>query len=382
MVCLLLRFPHLQVTRVFAALGNGYVWVFSRASIVGLVPDRVGSAVKRKDTVALQVADPQFQGEAEEWLHPLILQVSEARVPPNCLEIINGNMLWCGCGNTIVVFDIDKMEKVKEFSVFKNRFYLVKQLVAHRDRVWVRGRQIASVKEYNALTYEEICQFNCEEIDPTGKVIKEAVSMEEDPRDEDIPFPELPEEPGSDLQQPANGHVPQFQVEPEPNRLRHGPQPFSQAAPVTSLRNRRKRLHSIIISKSDLKTKHHGGTRVTSLLLVKDCMWVGRGMGDVLVINISGGENHGRVLARLALDDTESYGKKSNHTLVLVNNQFVVGAQYLEPVFYKVGGVGSEATPRQQITVWEAWNKAKISHFNQRMKAMLEKGGVVFQGKN
>ena len=357
------------------------MWVFSRESIVGPVPDRVGSAVKRSDTITLRVADPQFQGEAEEWLHPLILQVSESKVPPNCLEIINGNKLWCGCGNTIVVFDIEKMEKVKEFPVFKNRFYLVKQLVAHKDRVWVRGRQIASVKEYDATTYQEICQFNCEEIDPTGKVIKEAASMEEDPKDEDIPFPEPGE--AAELPPPANGHVPQFQVESEPTRLRHGPQPFSQVAPMTSLRHRRKRLHSIIISKSDLKTKHHGGTRVTSLLLVKDCMWVGRGMGDVLVLNISGGENHGRVLARLALDDTESYGKKSNHTLVLVNNQFVVGAQYLEPVFYKVGGVGRpESVPRQQITVWEAWNKAKISHFNQRMKAMLEKGGVIFQGKN
>ena len=340
----------------------------------------MGSAVKRTDTITLRVADPQFRGEAEEWLHPLILQVSESKVPPNCLEIINGNRLWCGCGNTIVVFDIEKMEKVKEFPVFKNRFYLVKQLVAYKDRVWVRGRQIASVKEYNATTYEEICQFNCEEIDPTGKIIKEAVSVEEDPRDEEIPFPE-PGEPmdAPGLLQPANGHVPQFDVESEPTRLRHGPQPYSQVAPLTSLRNRRKRLHSIIISKTDLKTKRHGGTRVTSLHLVKDCMWVGRGMGDVLVVDVSEGENHGCVLARLALDDTESYGKKSNHTLVLVNNQYVVGAQYLEPVFYKVGGVGSESQPRQQLTVWEAWDRTRISQFNQRMKAMLENGGVTFQ---
>ena len=358
------------MTRVFAALANGCVWVFSRQSITGPVPDKIGGAVKRPDLIDVRCMDDQNDEEAHDWLDPQVLQVSESKKPPNCLQIVKGKQLWCGCGNTIVVVDISKMEKIKEFTVFSNKFHLVYQLVTVGDRVWVRGRQLPSVIEYNATTFEPLWKINCEEIDPSGKYVCEKYTTEEDAQI-DEPFPEP-----KPLDQPQESDQLQFQVEKVPNFLRPGGRSaITSVRYGKSLKQRRERLTSISIQKlGDLRTKRHGGTRVTSLLLVRNCLWIGRGMGDILVVDVSKEDTYGRVLARLALDDTETYGNKSSQFLVLVNNEFVVATQYLAPLTPKSST--ADVPPRQQVTVWDAWTRETILQFNQRTKAVLDCGGI------
>ena len=360
---------------MFASLANGCVLILYRKSILGATPDRIGSAIKRKDALTLECSnDEQDKEEALDWLDPLIMQVSESKKPPNC-SLIVGNRLWCGCGNMIVVIDITKMEKIHEFVVFSNGFNLVYQLVSKDDKVWVRGRQFAAIMEYDAKTYKVLWKLNCEKIDPTGEVIRDKSNVDEEEKEDEEKFPE-PATGNGTKNESQNG--PAFSVEVEAGRLRGGFQPHNQTHTIRSLGRRRQRLQSIVISKDDIRARRHGGTRVTSLVLVKECLWIGRGMGDILIVDLS----TGKVLARLTLDGTEAYGGKSNQSLALVDNSFVVAAQYLEPVAYREGGVArSTVPPHTQVTVWNALNKDILSLFVQRKNLRLEKGGVLIQRK-
>lgn len=100
-------------------------------------------------------------------------------------------------------------------------------------------------------------------------------------------------------------------------------------------------------------------------------------MGDVLVIDITGTESHGKVLARLATEDCEKYGNRSYHKLVQVAGEYVVSSQWLEPVDIKGGARAtfSHGDPslvaHQSITIWEAWNHKKIELFMSRRTSML-----------
>ena len=102
----------------------------------------------------------------------------------------------------------------------------------------------------------------------------------------------------------------------------------------------------------------------------------------MLVVDISEGETHGQVLARLATEDSEKYGNKSNHRLVCVAGEYVVSSQWLEPVDIRraetEGGtlVKSIAQPvltaHQAITIWEAWSHRRITEFFERRGTILE----------
>ena len=104
-------------------------------------------------------------------------------------------------------------------------------------------------------------------------------------------------------------------------------------------------------------------------------------MGDVLVIDITGTETHGKVLVRLATEDCEKYGNRSYHKLVQVAGEYVVSSQWLEPVDIRggsratvsFGGGGGDpsAVAHQSITIWEAWSHKKIEQFMTRRASML-----------
>ena len=98
-------------------------------------------------------------------------------------------------------------------------------------------------------------------------------------------------------------------------------------------------------------------------------------MGDILIIDVSGKEGHGRVLARLATEDCEKYGNRSYHKLVIVAGEYVVSSQWLEPVeVRKPGGPADEGLglrAHQGLTIWEAWNRRVIEDFTAKKFALL-----------
>ena len=69
-----------------------------------------------------------------------------------------------------------------------------------------------------------------------------------------------------------------------------------------------------------------GATRTTSLLYLRDALWIARGMGDVLLVDVTETDSH--VIARFTTEDRQKYGNKSTHKLCQVGAHSVVLSQW------------------------------------------------------
>ena len=375
---------------MFASLANGTLCVFSRKS-TQTQHDSIGDAKLIPEACTISCDEEQFRREAEDWADPLILLLGESRKAAKCMVFVGQEQLWCGCGNTINVVDIVNMKVLKSIPVFVKRMALVNELVSNSNRVWGVGRQLSCVMEWDAKTFNLLHVFNCNVIDPTGEKI---IS---DPKLIDDLFDPESRPPAATISDPSGESRPTgFTVENDPKRAA----PFSQSSTRRTLRGLHPRKRAVNIkeevnltgrarvsSTRDLvRNRQKGSTRTTSLLILGDTLWVARGMGDVLVIDISGGETHGRVLARLATEDCEKFGNKSYHKLVCVAGEYVVSSQWLEPVDIRTRTAttsGPPSTPdmprrddsmtmaHQAITIWSAWTSKNISQFMDRRSTQL-----------
>ena len=109
--------------------------------------------------------------------------------------------------------------------------------------------------------------------------------------------------------------------------------------------------------------------RVTSLLIVNGTLWVGRGVGDVLTVNVNSTGNdvsHGHVFAQLVADNLLGYENGQVDELVNSGSNKVVCLRRLEPTR---GSLNNEerCTERYQLVVWEAWGDSEFKRFQDRL---------------
>ena len=339
--------------------------------------------------------DEEFQQEAEDWARPLILRLGESGKAAKCMTFVGGKQLWCGCGNTITVIDSMDFQVLRQIPVFVKRVALVNELVSNGVRVWGVGRQLSCVMEWDVETFALLHVFNCHTIDPTDEIIISDPKLVEDLFDPDVRGKAATMSEGTTTSLPARGEG--FNVENDPVKVQSTGTPFSQRTTRTTLRGipPRRRLNNIKESQGSLRKRiktsrdlvlrrHQGSTRTTSLVIIDQTLWVGRGMGDVLVVDITGKENHGKVLARLSTELSEKYGNRSYNKLVSVAGEYVVSSQWLEPVDIRKGTTTAQpgpAPPRatrdsqpiahQAITIWKAWSHKNIANFMAHRSAML-----------
>lgn len=361
-----------------------------------------GDAHFNPEACTIKCDEEQFQQEAENWAQPLILRLGESGKAAKCMTFVGGKQLWCGCGNTITVIDSKELQVLKQIPVFVKRMALVNELVSNGTRVWGVGRQLPCVMEWDVETFTLLHIFNCNTIDPTDEIIISDPKLVEDlfdPRDSRSKSGTVSEGVPSEGAEKSEG----FNVENDPVKVQATGTPFSQRTTRCTLRgiHPRKRLANIKDTKPSTRQKitnsrewvlrrHQGSTRTTSLVIVERTLWVARGMGDVLVIDITGKEFHGKVLARLSTEQCERYGNRSYNKLVSVAGEYVVSSQWLEPVDVRKATVTASVQPGQQqaagtrppprdsqptahqaITIWEAWNHKKIADFMSHRSAML-----------
>ena len=109
--------------------------------------------------------------------------------------------------------------------------------------------------------------------------------------------------------------------------------------------------------------------RVTSLLLVNGTLWVGRGVGDVLTVNVNT-TNHdlplGYVFAQLESDNQLDYENGQVDEIVNSGPNKVVCLRRLESAR---GSQSNEErfTERYQLVVWEAWGDTEFKRFKDRL---------------
>lgn len=109
--------------------------------------------------------------------------------------------------------------------------------------------------------------------------------------------------------------------------------------------------------------------RVTSLLLVNGTLWIGRGIGDVLTMNVNSANNDvplGHVFARLECDNLLGYENGQVDEIVNSGTNKVVCLRRLEPAR---GSAGNEDrfTERYQLVVWEAWGDTEFRKFKTQL---------------
>lgn len=109
--------------------------------------------------------------------------------------------------------------------------------------------------------------------------------------------------------------------------------------------------------------------RVTSLLLVNGTLWVGRGVGDVLTVNVNPANNDlplGYVFAQLESDNQLGYENGQVDEIVNSGSNKVVCLRRLESAR---GSQSNEErfTERYQLVVWEAWGDTEFKRFKDRL---------------
>ena len=110
--------------------------------------------------------------------------------------------------------------------------------------------------------------------------------------------------------------------------------------------------------------------RVTSLLLVDGSLWIGRGVGDVLTVNVNSANNDlplGYVFAQLESDNLLGYENGQVDEIVNSGNNKVVCLRRLEPTRQKAGNE-DRFIERYQIIVWEAWGDSEFRKFSGQLK--------------
>ena len=371
---------------MFASLANGTLCVFSRKSISSQDQFPSGDAKIISEACTIKCDEDKFRQEAEDWARPLILRLGESGKAAKCMTFVGGKQLWCGCGNTITVIDSRELKVLHQIPVFVKRMALVNELVSDGLRVWGVGRQLSCVMEWDVETYTLLHVFNCTTIDPTDENIISDPKLVEDLFDPDSRPKANTVSEGN--VSPRMERREGFNVENDPVKVQATGTPFSQRTTRCTLRGvknitPRERVKNMKESKGSIRKriatsrelvlrKHQGSTRTTSLVIIGETLWVARGMGDVLVVDVAGGPQHGKVLARLSTEQSEKFGNRSYNKLVSVAGEYVVSSQWLEPVDRKAPrGKEAQATTHQAITIWKAWSHKKIADFMSHRSAML-----------
>lgn len=109
--------------------------------------------------------------------------------------------------------------------------------------------------------------------------------------------------------------------------------------------------------------------RVTALLLVNGTLWIGRGVGDILTVNVNSADNGlppGHVFAQLESDNLLGYQNGQVDEIVTSGTSKIVCLRRLE---LDRGSTTNEDqfTERYQLTVWEAWGETEFRWFKDRL---------------
>lgn len=72
----------------------------------------------------------------------------------------NGDKLWCGCGNTIKVFNTQTLVTENSFVVNNDANKSINCIVIAGNGVWLSLQNSAIVKCFHALSFGFLCEVN------------------------------------------------------------------------------------------------------------------------------------------------------------------------------------------------------------------------------
>lgn len=90
---------------------------------------------------------------------PLVVSVGSTTMPISKM-LPNGAKLWCGCGNTIKVFNTQTIVTENSFTVNNDSNKHITSMVLSGNGVWLSLQNSAIVICFHAISFEHLCEVN------------------------------------------------------------------------------------------------------------------------------------------------------------------------------------------------------------------------------
>lgn len=341
---------------------------------------------------------------------------------------MNGKELWTASGNSIAIIDVQNLQLIDQIRVFSLARRMVSQLISDGERVWTIDRKSSIVYQWDVKTRKKQFMFDCGlKCHAKGMVLAQAVSdrLFEEVTDSPLllrknksPPDIIPEEEKPETT-PENAAYPPARTENSSvNLLKISPllvkatrklhlQPSILFSPKKrKLGKKMRHMHCDTESFSQLRPRA-GAFSDTSvhlgpILLVGDTLWVGRDVGDILIINIreplsntvvtsvrynNKNKNEPVIFGEVLCHLEDEQGKQENYLKEIIQlrkcgRNHVVCAMRVESkeernreIRNSRGDLQRErsqekATDSFKLLIFEAWQTSDFERFYQRLNAL------------
>ena len=321
--------------------------------------------------------------------------------PCTCMQLVpdERNELWVGCGNTIRIIDISEM-KLEEEVIKVDQVNDVQGFSYQGESIWcfVKGSPI--VVQYDAKSRKRVDSFDCGNVVMSkGEVLSmhDSVAldgvMEEEEEDSttgdekkdcsSATMGHLSEQDNNNLDGCGNSKSSNSMGRLDENAVleqlnQQDPSVTSTPINQSSTLPSHARVRSLSDTfKHELEATRHSmytapnlptiqpraaTAKIHSIEVVEDTLWVGRDLGDVVVISI--GDNHGyrcgQVVAILSMSGM--LASPVNH-LMRVGEDRVVICQEI---------VGESGLFKHHVLVWRKWGTEEFNRFDNVHSAIEE----------
>ena len=322
--------------------------------------------------------------ECTQWNRVLKLQIGN---PPVNSILVVGDEIWCACGGDIHLLLRHTREYFHKITVFEKETSLT-QMIHHDGMVYVttfKGDE-ASIIVISVVERNVIGNLCCSDLNPIrenifitntekGRETFERQASSIDNEDEERVKTSVPLHARELHPEGSVSSQTKFIMPPESHSLRYYPKQNIQhynrryASPRDS-RNMMEKpdigSRSSSINQGNMMDNYRKEVRVRSIIARDGLLWVGRAMGDVLLININTQrESYGEVVAclRMPFDDKTLYSPKSLSLLCPAQGKYIANYQQLV--------IRNKDGQKDHITVWEDMGLERLEEILEQNKVLL-----------
>ena len=289
--------------------------------------------------------------------------------------------LWVSCGNTLrILCTQDLLLDPTVITVAPSDNQLVQGLVCKGDQVWCYIQDSFQVIQYNARTWIWVDSMQCGHMTQSkGECLSSPVTAEHPLQQRKVGFEDngsnsKPEEQEEGLQDVNSTSV---DVEAEEGGLTFHDDHFKKPSSVKNFQKRERasmpagvrsrnqsgglRRRSRPFSDSSIPSSSvRMFAKVTSLLVVKETLWIGRDTGDIIITNIDKDSPYdysfGEVIAVLSVQSFLNWSQGPISQLLPVGSNRVVARRDIS---------GPDRQLTHQLLVWENWGCKEVREFEE-----------------
>ena len=292
----------------------------------------------------------------------------------------NNSELWVSSGKLIIIINPDTLETIDRLEGAR---MAINSMVTDDKYVWISERNLATITQFDVETRQKVHKFtlnaenllnfniyslsndaNIDRMDASGEQV-----VDSERSSESLPYKDEGELLNSNVlmkaslcKKPSLSDT-TFHISDQRNNLGEDAS--------TSVHYRKPTIHNLNISK------------IRSLLYHQGMLYVGRGCGDILIVNVND-KTHctesnvsaslGKVVAQFTVDMGYEDFQKSITSLLLLDNQQIISSVRMEPSRSKISNIEIGRTSRQigdtncyHLFVFQVWGEVEFEEFYRKV---------------